>query len=88
MTHDLPPGSHRRQGALDAVIPNNPSQERSNIRSTSISTPSATWWSVVSQNSSNSAVLRPASSGPARTGRAVARSRSHHLMDAISVHTT
>jgi transposase len=29
---------------------------RSNIGSTSISTPSAIWWSVVSQSSSNSAV--------------------------------
>src|SRR5580704_942430 len=38
--------------------------ERSNIRSTSISTPSATWWSVVSQGSSNSAVSRPASKRP------------------------
>ena len=38
--------------------------ERSNIRSTGISTPSATWWSVVSQNSSNSAVLQPASKRP------------------------
>ena len=38
--------------------------ERSNIRSTGISTPSATWWSVVSQNSSNSVVLQPASKRP------------------------
>jgi transposase len=33
-----------------AVIPNN-RHERANIQSTSISTPSVIWWSVVSQNS-------------------------------------
>ena len=37
---------------------------RSNIRSTSTSTPSVIWWSVVSQNSSNSAVSQPTSKGP------------------------
>ena len=37
---------------------------RSNIRSTSISTPSAISWSAVSQNSSNSAVSQPASKRP------------------------
>ena len=50
------------KGAI-AVIPKT-RHERSNIRSTSISTPSATWSSVVSQNSSNSAVLQPASKRP------------------------
>jgi transposase len=37
---------------------------RSNIRSTSTSTPSVIWWSVVSQNSSNSAVSQHASKRP------------------------
>jgi hypothetical protein len=42
---------------------------RSNIRSTSIATPSVIWWSVVSQNSSNSAVSQPASTSVKRFPR-------------------
>jgi transposase len=49
------------KGAI-AVIPNNPS--RALKYPLDISTPSATWWSVVSQNSSNSAVLQHASKKP------------------------
>jgi transposase len=48
------------KGAL-AVIPNNPSRARSNIRSTSISTPSDISWNVASQNSSSSDASQPAS---------------------------
>ena len=43
--------------------------------------------SVVSQNSSNSAVLQPASKRPHELPRS-RNPRSHHPMDAISVHTT
>jgi transposase len=50
------------KGAL-AVIPNNPSRG-SNIRSTSISTPSAISWNAASQSSNSSAVSQPASKRP------------------------
>jgi transposase len=50
------------KGAI-AVIPNNPSRALK-YRSTSISTPSATWWSVVCQGSSNYDMSRPASKRP------------------------
>jgi transposase len=53
------------KGAL-AVIPNNPSRAP-NIRSTSISMPSAISWNAASQNSSNSAASQPASKRPSAT---------------------
>jgi hypothetical protein len=59
---------------------------RSNIRSTSISMPSAISWNAASQNSSSSAASQPALRLPELPGRR--HSRSHHLIDAISVHTT
>lgn len=50
------------KGAL-AVIPNN-RHARSNIRSTSVSMPSAISWNAASQNSSSSAAPQPASKRP------------------------
>src|SRR5579872_1911457 len=55
-----------------ARLPSSPTTHHghSNIRSTSISIPSAISWSAASQNSSNSAASRPASKRPSEiTGR-------------------
>jgi transposase len=72
------------KGAL-AVIPTT-RHVRSNIRSTSISMPSAILCSAASQNSSNSAASQTLRKD--RTKLPCRRhSRCHHLMDAISVHT-
>jgi transposase len=68
-----------------AVIPNN-RHARSNIRSTSISMLNAITWNAASQNSV------PPRRNPLRKDRPKLpcrrHSRSNHLMDAVSVHTT
>jgi transposase len=61
---------HLRQAiAAKGASPSSPTTRhaRSNIRSTSISMPSAISWNAASQNSSNSAASQPASKRPPET---------------------
>ena len=74
------------KGAL-AVIPNKIRHGRSNIRSTSISTPSAISSNAASQSSSNSAASQPASRRPPEITSPLSPSQPLSY-GCASVHTT